>query len=69
MLSRQRLEEYRRMTPNERLALSLQAMRESWPYLFYGSDDVVDRKFEAIRRENDLRNSEILRVLYPDRNR
>ncbi len=69
MLSKERLEEYRRMTPEERLALSLRAMRESWPYLFYGSKEVVDRKFEAIRRENDLRNTEILKVLYPDRNR
>lgn len=49
MLSQERLEEYRRMTPGERLALSLQAMREAWP--------------EAIRRENDARNDAMLKRL------
>ena len=60
MLSPERLEEYRRMTPGERLALSLQAMREAWPYLLMGPPEVVDRRFEAIRRENDARNKALL---------
>jgi hypothetical protein len=63
MLSRERLEEYRRMTPGERLALSLQAMREAWPYLLMGPSEVVDRRFEAIRRENDARNAAMLKRL------
>jgi hypothetical protein len=41
MLSRETLEAYRRMTPSERLMLTLRAMRESLPYLLRGSDDVV----------------------------
>ncbi len=63
MLSRERLEEYRRMTPGERLALSLQAMREAWPYLWRGTPEEVDRRFEAIRRENDARNRAMLKRL------
>jgi hypothetical protein len=60
VLSNERLEEYRRMTPGERLALSLQAMREAWPYLLRGTPEEVDRRFEAIRRENEARNSAML---------
>lgn len=63
MLSRETLERYRRMTPDERLALALQALRESWPYLFYGPPDVVDRRFQLIRRENDARNRALLEGL------
>ena len=63
MLSRETLEMYRRMTPGERLALTLRAMRESVPYLLHGSKEVVDRKFELIRRENDLRNRRMLERL------
>jgi len=60
LLSPERLEEYRRMTPGERLALSLQAMREAWPYLLRGTPKGIDRRFEAIRRENDARNKAML---------
>ena len=57
MLSRETLEAYRKMTPSERLALTLQAMRDSFPYLLEGPAEVVDRKFELIRRENDARTA------------
>ena len=60
MLSPERLEQYRKMTNSERLALSLRAMRESWPMLFHGPPEIVSRRFEAIRRENDRRNASIL---------
>ena len=63
MLSRDTLEAYRRMTPSERLALTLRAMRESTPYLLYGSEEVIDRRFELIRRENDARNRNMLKRL------
>lgn len=63
MLSREALEAYRRMTPDQRLALTLQAMRESIPYLLSGPPEVVDRRFELIRRENDLRNRRMLEAL------
>lgn len=63
MLSPKRLKQYRSMTNSERMALSLKAMRESWPWLFHGSPEVVTRKFAAIRRENELRNESILERL------
>ena len=63
MLSRETLDAYRRMTPGERLALTLRAMRESLPYLLQGPEEVVDRKFELIRRENDLGNRRMLERL------
>jgi hypothetical protein len=60
MLSQEALDAYRRMTPGERLTLTLRAIRESTPYLLYGSDEVVSRRFELIRRENDERNRAML---------
>jgi hypothetical protein len=63
MLSRETLEAYRRMTPSQRLALTLEAMRESFPYLLMGDAATVDRKFERIRRENDLANRRMLEGL------
>jgi hypothetical protein len=51
------------MTPSERLELTLRAMRDSVPYLLYGSPDVVARRFELIRRENDARNRAMLEKL------
>jgi hypothetical protein len=56
MLSEETLEQYRKMTIGERLELTFKAMRENTPYIFVGEPDVVDRRFELIRRENDLRN-------------
>jgi hypothetical protein len=60
MFSRETLEAYRRMTPGERLTLTLQAMRNAQPYLLLGSEEVVRRRFELIRRENDARNRQML---------
>jgi hypothetical protein len=63
MLSKETLETYRRMTPGERLALTFEMIRENTPYLLAGSPDVVDRRFELLRRENDLRNARLLAAL------
>ncbi len=56
MLSRETLEQYRRMLPSERLLLALRATREAIPYLLHGTAEIIDRKFELIRRENESRN-------------
>ena len=56
MLSRETLEMYRRMTPGERLKLTLEAMRNSIPHLLSGSPEIVKRRFERIRQQNDLFN-------------
>ena len=60
MLSAETLEAYRRMTPAERLRLTLQMIREETPYLLRGTPEQVDRRFELLRRENDERNRHML---------
>lgn len=63
MLSRETLEEYRRMTNAERLQLTWKMIDESIPYLLRGTPEQVDRRFELLRRENDERNRRILTAL------
>ncbi len=63
MLSRETLDAYRRMTPGERLEITLAMMRDNTPYLLAGRPEVVDRRFELLRRENDERNERILAAL------
>lgn len=56
MLSRETLEQYRRMTPGQRLAIALRLTDEATPYLFAGTPEQVSRKFELLRRQNNERN-------------
>jgi hypothetical protein len=60
MLSREKLEEYRRMTPGERLALTFRLTDEATPYLFAGPPDQIKKRFELLRRQNDERNQRIV---------
>lgn len=60
MLSKETLEGYRRMTPSQRLALTLRMIEENEPYLYMGTPEVVARRFELLRRENDARNRNML---------
>ncbi len=60
MLSRETLEEYRQMTPGQRLALTFKLTAEAEPYLFAGTPEQVRRRFELLRRQNDERNQRIL---------
>jgi hypothetical protein len=60
MLSRETLENYRRMTPGQRLALAFRLTDEATPYLFSGTPEQVKRKFELLRRQNEERNQRIL---------
>jgi hypothetical protein len=60
MLSQESLQRYRQMTLSERLSLVLQMIREQTPHLLSGPAEVVDRRFELLRRENDLRNRGML---------
>jgi hypothetical protein len=48
------------MSLGERLSLTLQAIRESSFYMQAGSPEVVARRYELLRRENDLRNANML---------
>lgn len=63
MLSPERLESYRRMTTDERLALTAEMVRENTSYLLLGTSEVVARRFELLRRQNDERNENMLRAL------
>lgn len=60
MLSQETLDEYRRMTPGQRLELAFLMIRENTPYLLKGRPDVVRRRFELLERENNLRNAGIM---------
>ena len=61
MLSPETIAEYRRMTPGQRLQFSFAMIRENTPYLLRGREEVIERRFELLQRENDLRNDGILR--------
>ena len=63
MLSRETLERYRRMTPSERLRLTLEMIRENTPRLFRGTEAEIERRFEILRRQNDARNRNMLEAL------
>jgi hypothetical protein len=56
MLSQETLEAYRRMTPQERLQLTFDLCRPAWRALIEGDPEIVKRRFERLRQENDLRN-------------
>ena len=63
MLSRETLEMYRKMTPSERLKLTLEMIRENTPFLLRGTPEQVARRFERMRQENDERNLNMLTAI------
>jgi hypothetical protein len=63
MLSQETLEAYRRMTPGQRLKITVEMIRENTPYLLRGSPEVVARRFERLRQENDARNFNMLTAI------
>ena len=69
MLSQETLDAYRRMTPGERLAIALQMTQANLPALLEGTPSVVARRFELLRRENDLRNEAMRRAISRTRRR
>ncbi len=60
MQSKKRLEEYRQMTPSERLRLTFELIEEGWPYLTLGTEEQVRRKRQRIQEQNDLANRRML---------
>lgn len=62
------LERYRRMTISERLQLTMEMIREESKFLVEGPEDVVNARFEQIRRENDDRNQRMLEGIARSRN-
>ena len=67
MLSPETLEQYRRMTPSERLAQTILSMEGIDRALLAGTVQQVDRKFQLLRRENDLRNINMLTAIAKSR--
>lgn len=59
MLSPRSLESYRQMTPAQRLRLTLDLSQSAWAAMLEGSADVVSRRFERLRQQNDDRNSRL----------
>ena len=67
MLSQETLEQYRRMTPSERLAQTILSMEGIDRALLAGTAQQVERKFQLLRRENDLRNINMLTAIAKSR--
>ena len=63
MLSPETLESYRRMTPAERLRLTLDLSRSAWSAMLEGDEAIVARRFEKLSQDNDLRNRRIVHGL------
>lgn len=63
MLSRESLEEYRRMTVAERSVLVMEMIRDGQRALLSGPPEIVDRRFELLRRQNDERNRRMLKAI------
>ena len=67
MLSQETLEQYRRMTTSERLAQTILSMEGIDRALLSGTVQQVNRKFQLLRRENDLRNANMLTAIAKSR--
>lgn len=63
MLSPETLESYRKMTPGERLRLTFELMQGMEWSLLSGKPEQIDRKFELMRKENELRNRNMLAAI------
>lgn len=60
MLSKETLEEYRRMTPSQRLALTVFLCKSAWRSLGKGEAKVVARRFLKLEKENQSRNERMV---------
>jgi hypothetical protein len=56
MMSPETAQRYRRMTPSERLQITLEMIREATPFLLQGPAEQVDRRFELLQLQNAWRN-------------
>jgi len=68
LLSPETIETYRLMTPGQRLQLTIELMEGTDQALLSGTPEQVDRKFELLKRENDLRNRNMLEAIGRTRN-
>lgn len=63
MLSRETLEEYRRMTLSERLKLVIEMSSDASQRMLEGPPETVARRFELLRLQNDDRNRRMLTAI------
>ena len=56
MISKEALEAYRQMTPGQRLELTFAATKQALEVMLEGPPDVVAKRFQRIRDENEARN-------------
>lgn len=69
MMSKETLEQIRRMSNAERFAMAAQMTREAIPYLLRGTPELVARRFELLRRQNEEFNRLVLTALSQDKER
>ena len=63
MLSAETRDQYKRMTPAERLRLAFDLIEEGRPYLAFGTPEQIERKRKRLEQQNDLANQRILAAL------
>lgn len=63
VLSPETLESYRQMTPGQRLRLALDLSDSAWSAAIAGPPEIVAKRFEKLRQQNDLRNQRICAAL------
>lgn len=63
MLHPETLEAYRKMTPSQRLKITLEMTQENLHRLLVGPPEIVARRFEVLRRQNDERNRNMLTAI------
>ncbi len=60
MLSPETLAAYREMSVSDRMAFVLELITAEAPHLLDGVPEVVDRRFELLRRQNEDRDRRML---------
>lgn len=60
MLHPETLQAYRRMTPSEKMAVTVRMMQENAQRFFSAPDDLIQRRLEILRKQNDDRNQRLL---------
>ena len=63
MLHPETLAAYRAMTPSEKMAITMQMMRENAVRFFSAPPELIDRRLDILRKQNDDRNQRMLEAI------
>ncbi len=63
MLHPETLDVYRRMTPSEKMAVAVRMMQENAERFFSVPDELIQRRLEILRKQNDDRNQRMLTAM------